>query len=124
MGVIVREWRGRVQLDRLEDYLAYVERTGLRDSADTPGHLGSLLMTERGTDTATVVVLSLWDSYGAIQRFAGDDIARARYYPEDVQYLLAMPERLNHYNLTRCDVSGLASFAAITAVPAVLLASG
>lgn len=102
--MIVREWRDRVLLSKLDEYLDHQRRTGLRDYAATAGNRGVLVLVEHGTDSATVVVLSLWASMDAIRRFAGEDVGRARYYPEDEAYLLDRPERLHHYRL--CDASG------------------
>lgn len=102
--MIVREWRDRVPLAKLDEYLDHQRRTGLRDYAATAGNRGVLVLVEQGTDSATVVVLSLWTSMDAIRRFAGEDVERARYYPEDETYLLDRPERLRHYRL--CDASG------------------
>jgi hypothetical protein len=34
-------------------------------------------------DTAHFLLLTLWDSWDAIRAFAGEDIEKAKYYPED-----------------------------------------
>ena len=33
----------------------------------------------------------------AIRGFAGDDVERAVYYPQDDHYLLTKPEKVQHY---------------------------
>jgi hypothetical protein len=33
----------------------------------------------------------------AIRGFAGDDVERAVYYPQDDRYLLTTPEKVQHY---------------------------
>ncbi len=38
------------------------------------------------------------DAY-AIRRFAGDDVERARYYPEDRAYLLELEPGVAHYEV-------------------------
>ena len=35
----------------------------------------------------------------AIRAFAGDDVERARYYPEDREYLLQLEPRVAHYEV-------------------------
>ena len=54
-----------------------------------------------GTDRAgrSVLLLTLWESEDAIRRFAGDDIGRAVFYPEDERFLLARDERVTHYDV-------------------------
>jgi hypothetical protein len=46
-----------------------------------------------------IVTLSFWDSVRAIEAFAGDDIDRAVYYPEDDRYLLERDPRVTHYEV-------------------------
>jgi hypothetical protein len=41
----------------------------------------------------------LWDSFDAVRRFAGDDIERAVYYPEDKEYLLSLEPNVEHYDV-------------------------
>jgi len=33
----------------------------------------------------------------SIQKFAGNDYEKAKYYPEDEKYLLEFEEKVNHY---------------------------
>jgi hypothetical protein len=42
------------------------------------------------------VFTTLWDSIEAIRRFAGEDPERARYYPEDDDFLLEKEELVTH----------------------------
>ena len=46
---------------------------------------------------AEVITLSWWPSMDAIRGFAGDDVERAVYYPQDDRYLLTKPEKVQHY---------------------------
>jgi len=48
---------------------------------------------------AEFFLLSLWESWDAIQQFAGDDVEKAFYYPEDPQYLLSMEPGVEHYEV-------------------------
>jgi hypothetical protein len=41
--------------------------------------------------------LSWWSDVQAIVSFAGADIDRARYFPEDDRYLLSKPDYVHHY---------------------------
>jgi hypothetical protein len=43
--------------------------------------------------------MTLWDSVESIKRFAGEDIHKARYYPEDKDYLLEMEPHVTHYEV-------------------------
>jgi len=43
--------------------------------------------------------ISLWDSFEAVRRFAGEEIDRAVYYPEDGDYLLALDPKVAHHEV-------------------------
>jgi hypothetical protein len=48
---------------------------------------------------AHFLFFSLWDSWEAIRAFAGEDVDRARYYPEDAEYLLELEPTVTHYEV-------------------------
>ena len=101
--VILREWRGRVPHDKTDAYLEFLDTRGTRGYATTPGHRGTwvLLDTESEPGVTEFTLLTLWESTESIKAFAGDDIGRAVYYPEDDDLLLEKPERLRHYTVVR-----------------------
>ena len=86
--MIARTWRGAVRADDAEAYAAYIRDTGLAGYVATPGNLGAWLMYRIEGDRAEVQTLSLWTSMDAIAGFAGDDVERAVFYPEDDRYLV------------------------------------
>jgi heme-degrading monooxygenase HmoA len=98
--VIARVWRGRVRPGLLEEYRQYVAQACLPDYRAIPGNLGAYVFTKESDDHGDVITLSFWDSYDSIARFAGKDIERARYYPEDPRFLLDFPERVEHFEVT------------------------
>jgi heme-degrading monooxygenase HmoA len=54
-----------------------------------------------GSDEPRVefLTLSFWDSEDAIRGFAGEDIGKAVFYPEDDSYLVDREERVQHYEV-------------------------
>lgn len=57
-------------------------------------------------ERSEIVTLSWWFDESAIKMFAGDDIARARYFPEDDRFLLTRPDRVQHYESTCPNEAG------------------
>jgi len=57
------------------------------------------VLLRREGDRAHFLLISLWESLEAIRAFAGDDLERARYYPEDVKFLLALEPTVTHYEV-------------------------
>jgi heme-degrading monooxygenase HmoA len=99
MSNIARVWYGRTSASKAEEYVEYIKKTGVEGLTETQGNLGVLLLKRVNKDVAEFTVISFWESKEAIKRFAGEDINKARYYPEDSEYLLEMPEELEHYDV-------------------------
>ena len=97
--MIARTWAGAVRASDADAYLEYLHATGLAEYRATPGNRGVLALRRIAGDRAEFLLLTLWDSESAIRRFAGDDIERAVFYPEDARYLVARDERVTHYQV-------------------------
>jgi heme-degrading monooxygenase HmoA len=97
--MIARTWRGTVQAGKGSGYLEIVGRTGLRDSRETPGNQGFYVMQRRAGDHDEILTLSLWESEDAIRAFAGDDISRAVFYPEDDAWLTGRDLHADHWEV-------------------------
>ncbi|WP_407353512.1 hypothetical protein [Luteimonas sp. R10] len=110
---ILREWRAEIRRELADEYVEYVERTGIAAYRETPGNLWAGVAVRDLDDQRTeIVTLSLWVSLDAIAAFAGEPIDRARYFPEDDRFLLTRPERVQHY---RYRGAGLPSAGAASA---------
>ncbi len=81
--MIARLWHGAVPAAKADEYMRYLERTGLPDYRATPGNRGVYVLRRAEEGVAHFLLVSLWESREAIRAFAGDDMERARYYPED-----------------------------------------
>lgn len=94
--MIMRQWRGRVPSEKAEDYLSYLQATGLREYRDTPGNLGVFVTTRPVGRATEFLLVTFWDSVDAVRRFAGDDYEKAVYYPEDDRFLLSKETTVAH----------------------------
>ena len=97
--MIARVWRGVVRAEDADEYAAYVQETGIEGYQQTPGNRGAWLLRRADGDRVEIVTLSFWDSVRAIEAFAGEDIDRAVYYPEDDRYLLERDPHVLHYQV-------------------------
>ena len=97
--MIARLWRGAVRAEDADEYAAYVQRTGIEGYLQTPGNQGAWLLRRPDGDREEIVTLSFWDSVQAIEAFAGDDIDKAVYYPDDDRYLLERDPNVLHYQV-------------------------
>lgn len=95
---IVRMWRGSVRSEDTDEYVAYIERTGMREYRETPGNLDAWMLTrDLGDGTTEIVTVSRWQSLEAIKGFAGADIETAVYYPEDDRFLVERDDVVRHW---------------------------
>jgi len=97
--MIARIWRGAVRPGDGDAYVAYIERTGIREYRETPGNIGAHMLRRDLPDRTEVITLSFWESMDAIRAFAGDDPEVAVYYPEDDRYLIERPANVEHYEV-------------------------
>jgi heme-degrading monooxygenase HmoA len=97
--MIARTWRGATNADDAEAYVQYLLDTGLAEFRQTEGNRGALAFRRINGDRAEFVVLSFWESEAAVRRFAGDDIEKAVFYPEDERFLVDRDTRVTHYEV-------------------------
>ena len=97
--MIARIWRGVTSSSKADQYLDYLNKTGIPDYQATEGNQGVYVLRRVEADRAHFLLLTLWDSLDAIKQFAGPDFEKARYYPEDDEYLLERELTVDHYEV-------------------------
>ena len=65
----------------------------------TEGNQGVYVLRRIEESRAHFLLLTLWESLDAIKQFAGPDFEKARYYPEDDEYLLERELTVDHYEV-------------------------
>lgn len=97
---ILRRWAAEIRLADRDRYIDYVRRTGFDEYSQTWGNLGAMMLTRQiDAERAEIVTLSLWESETSIAAFAGDPIDKAHYYPEDDEFLLTRPDKVEHFRV-------------------------
>ena len=97
--MIARVWSGATLASDADEYLEYLEHTGLAEYAETPGHQRTITMRRIVDGRAEFVILTLWDSMEAVRAFAGADPERAVFYPEDDRFLVSRGEHVTHFDV-------------------------
>lgn len=97
--MIARLWHGKVLLDKATAYHQYLLATGLPDYACVEGNRGVWLLKRDEGNITHYYTLTHWDDLEAIKKFAGEDYTKARYYPEDKDYLLEFEPEVIHYEV-------------------------
>jgi heme-degrading monooxygenase HmoA len=97
--MIARIWHGVTPADRADAYLEFIKERALPDYRAVPGNHAAYVLRRLENDRAHFLTLTFWSSAEAIQGFAGSDIDRARYYPEDKDFLLEFEPSVTHYEV-------------------------
>jgi heme-degrading monooxygenase HmoA len=97
--MIARIWHGVTPAAQADEYVAFLNLTGMPDYRATEGNRGAYLLRRIEGDQAHFLTLTFWDSTESIQKFAGADIEQARYYPEDKDFLLEFEPTVQHYQV-------------------------
>jgi heme-degrading monooxygenase HmoA len=97
--MIARLWHGMTPESRADEYLEYLNKTGVPDYRSTPGNRGVYVLRRIEDGKAHFLLISFWESLDAIRGFAGSQIEKARYYAEDPKYLLELEPNVTHYEV-------------------------
>jgi heme-degrading monooxygenase HmoA len=97
--MIARAWHGMTPASKADAYFEFMKHTGLKDYRSTPGNYGAYVLRRMEGDRAHFLVISLWESMDAIRKFAGPEPEKARYYPEDKDFLLEFEPQVTHYEV-------------------------
>lgn len=95
--MIARIWHGVTPAAKADAYLEFLNHSGVPDYQATPGNRGVYVLHRIQGDQAHFLTITFWDSPEAIAKFAGPDIDKAKYYPEDKDFLLEFEPTVTHY---------------------------
>ena len=97
--MIARVWRGATRAEDAEAYAAYLEETGMKGARAIDGGRGTLVLRRADGDRAEFVTVLLFDSLDDVRGFAGDEVERAVFFPEDDRYLVDRDLHVSHYDV-------------------------
>ena len=104
--MIARIWRGVTRAEDAEENEAYIEATGFAAYKRAEGNRGAWILKRIDGERAEFMTLSFWNSLEAVEQFAGHDINRAVYYPEDDRYLIERDATVSHYEVGEGEGGG------------------
>lgn len=97
--MIARIWHGATAAAKSDEYLDYINRTGIADYQATEGNRGVYVLRRIEGEKAHFLTVSFWDSMEKVKAFAGPDPEKARYYPEDEEFLIGFEPSVKHYEV-------------------------
>lgn len=97
--MIARIWRGETTAANADAYLDYLRRTSVAETPAISGNRGMQILRRIAGERAEFMTIILWESLDAIRAFAGEDIEKAVFYPEDDVYLISKELTMTHYEV-------------------------
>jgi hypothetical protein len=94
--MITRIWHGKTKSADADRYLAFLQEKGIKDYLNTPGNTGVRIWRRIENDVAHFWTVSTWENTECVAAFAGVDITKAVYYPEDRDFLLEFEPMVAH----------------------------
>lgn len=97
--MIARIWHGRTSLEHYEIYTEFLKKRAVPDYQGTPGFIKLMFLRSIINGGGDFTLITVWESLEVIKNFAGDDIAKAKYYGEDKEFLLEFEETVGHFEV-------------------------
>ena len=96
--MIARMWHGRVLTVNAAAYHQFLREKGLKDYYIT-GNQGVFVFQQTEGDITHFYTLTFWTGWEAIKKFAGEEHEKAKYYPEDENFLLEFEPTVSHFDV-------------------------
>jgi len=90
--MIVRMWHGRVDSSKSDEYAEFMKQRAAPDYSSVDGLQKLLFLRKDERDVTHFLLVTYWDSMESVKKFAGEEPEKAKYYPEDDQFLLEKEE--------------------------------
>ena len=97
--MIARIWHGKTSIENFDAYTEFLKRVAVPDYQKTAGFKGLSFLRQIKNGEGHFTLITYWDNLEVIKNFAGQDIQKAKYYPEDNNYLLEFEENVQHFEV-------------------------
>ncbi len=97
--MIARIWHGRTREEDYEAYTEFLKERAIPDYMGTEGFIRLIFLRALKNGEGHFVLITFWESIESIKKFAGEEYEKAKYYPEDKDYLLEFEEKVAHYEV-------------------------
>jgi heme-degrading monooxygenase HmoA len=98
--VIARVWRASATPEGADRYRAHFTGTVLPQLRVLDGFRGAELLEDAAGDRTHILVVSRWESWAAVEGFAGADPGRAVVEPAAEAVLTEFAATVQHYTVT------------------------
>lgn len=97
--MIARIWHGKTEIDKYEEYTDFLKEVAIPDYQKTVGFVDLRFLRNKMHDEGHFTLITFWENLKAIKKFAGEDFEKAKYYPEDDNFLLEFERNVVHHEV-------------------------
>ena len=101
--MIARLWSARTTPAKSLAYLQHFSSAVLVALRGFDGYVSSTVLTRPSNDATEILVITVWQSFSAIDVFAGRDREAAVVAPEAAALLTDYDRRVRHYEVAKAD---------------------
>jgi len=98
--MICRMWHGRTSRTKADAYASFLVQRAIPDYRSVTGNIDVAILRRDEAEITHFLTVTHWESEAAIRAFAGEDLLKAKYYPEDQDFLLEFEPTVQHYVVT------------------------
>jgi len=97
--MIARVWHGKTSVEKSDRYKDFLLDVAVNDYRSVKGLRGLQFLHRIEGSEAHFTLITFWPSIDAIKEFAGEEYEKAKYYPEDSDFLLEFEEKVIHHEV-------------------------
>ena len=97
--MVAREWKCKCPIGKKDGFIKYLLETGVKETSNARGFLGSQVLARGAGDKVEITLVTYWEELSSIKVFAGEQIEKAKLYPEDWKYDLEPDLMVRHYEV-------------------------
>jgi heme-degrading monooxygenase HmoA len=97
--MIARIWHGKTSVANFEAYTEFLKKVAVPDYKKTVGFKSLIFLRQIKNSEGHFKLLTFWENLEVVKNFAGQDFEKAKYYPEDDNFLLEFEEKVEHYEV-------------------------
>lgn len=95
--MVVRIWHGRTNAADADEYAEFLRKRAIPDYESVAGLLLVEVLRRNEGDVSHFLTVTHWDDETSVYAFAGQDVLKAKYYPEDDAFLLEKEPFVQHF---------------------------
>ncbi len=99
MIMIARIWHGKTSILDYERYTDFLKEVAIPDYEKTVGLIRLTFLRNIREEEGHFTLITFWENMEVIKNFAGEDFEKAKYYPEDNDFLLEFEEEVQHHEV-------------------------